>query len=189
MRDVIAEARIGRRRGQGERRRRVRRRAARRSSWPRRGPDAMRIFWDVDAPATLAEMRAQSRSSAAPRDAVARHRLDLWRRTARGRRPIEGFGARALRADLQRARSDDPFPGAAGCSASRPTLPSSATACRTARRASKHSSSTRRRGCRPPFPDRRQWLGRQGDAAERAAHRARLHARAQRLQHAARSPC
>ena len=57
MRTVIAEAAIGRRRGQGERRRRVRRRAARRSSLPRRARRRCAIFWDVDAPATLAELR------------------------------------------------------------------------------------------------------------------------------------
>ena len=50
-------------------------------------PDALKIFWDVDAAATLDEMRARRGSSGAPRAAVARPRADLWRRAA-GRRSL-----------------------------------------------------------------------------------------------------
>ena len=100
----------------------------------------------------------------------------------------EGFGARALRADLQRARSRRRIIRCRPSRASRPISPSSATGCRTARRGSKQFFlEPGRAAARAALPDRRQRLGRQGDAAERAAPRPCLHARAQRLQrHAAR---
>ncbi len=66
VRDVLAAGRRGRCGHQGQRRRRVRRRSAGRHDGSPRRTDALRIFWDVDAPATLAEMRARRRPSVAP---------------------------------------------------------------------------------------------------------------------------
>ena len=140
--------RRGRRGRQGERRRRVRRRAARRASSRAARPDAIRIFWDVDAPATLAEIARATRTTPLRR---ALPDLDLVL-TYGGGPPVvaayEGFGARALRADLQRARSRRPTTRCRRSRASRPTSPSWATACRTARRGWRRSSSTPRRACR-----------------------------------------
>ena len=59
LRSVLNEAPGGRRGGQGQRRRRVRRRT---SGWhPELGPDpdALKIFWDVDAAATLDALRTE----------------------------------------------------------------------------------------------------------------------------------
>ena len=147
---------------------------------------ASAIFWDVDAPATLAEMRGD-RGHPLRRALPA---LDLVL-TYGGGPPVvaayEGFGARRCVPIYNALDPDHPPSGAAGAALRRPTSPSSATACRTARRGSSSSSSTRRAAAGPPLPARRQRLGRQADAGQRAAHRPRLHARAQRLQrHAAR---
>ena len=81
-----------------------------------------------------------------------------------------------LRADLQRARSQHPSSGAARATASPAISPSSATACPTARRASRSSS------CDPAaqlagaaVPARRHRLGRQADARQRRRSRPCLH--------------
>ena len=86
-------------------------------------PHAVRIFWDVDAPATLAEMRAHPdhplRRMLGSLDAVL---------TYGGGPPVieayEGIGREALPADLQRARSGHP-PSRSGRAAvrGRPQLP------------------------------------------------------------------
>jgi spore maturation protein CgeB len=105
-------------------------------------PEAMRVFWDVDAPATLAELR---RSPDHPLHRVMAS-LDIVL-TYGGGPPVvagyEGFGA-ACRSTMGSIRR--PISRCRRRSASRLTLPSSATACRTVSGASKHSSSTRRRG-------------------------------------------
>ena len=120
-------------------------------------PNAIRIFWDVDAPATLAELRGS------PEHPLRRAlpALDLVLTYGGGppvSRPIEGFGARTLRADLQRARSGDPPSGARPSRASPPICLSSATGCPTGRRGSRRSS------CAPPrmLPDRRFLIGGNG---------------------------
>jgi hypothetical protein len=148
----------GRGRGrQGERRRLRGRRLLTRRDARRPAPDALRVFWDVDAPATLAEMRRDPRPSAARR-LPARPRAHLWRRRSRGR-GLPGPGRARLRPDLQRARSRHAFSGAAAIRASPATSPSSATACRTARRGS--SVLPRARAAMPTaLPARRQRAGR-----------------------------
>ena len=95
LRGVLAEARRCRHRRQGQRRRRVRPRAARRHRRRRRDRDALRIFWDVDAAATLDEMRADPDPPGARRAAPARHGADLWRRPAGGRRLSRASARRA----------------------------------------------------------------------------------------------
>ena len=94
-----------------------------------------------------------------------------------------GFGARDCVPVYNALDPDDAPPGRRPTRASPPTSPSSATACPTARRGSRSSSS------RPPralperaLPARRQRLGRQGDAGQRPPPRPCLHRRAQRLQ-------
>ena len=148
-RAVTAEAAAGRRGGQGERRRRLRRPAARGAVLQAARPEAIRIFWDVDAPATLAEMRADPGHPLAPRPA----RLDLVL-TYGGGPPViaayEGFGARACMPVYNALDPDDPPPGAARPAPSPPTSPSSPTASPTARPASSASSSTPPPAC----PDR-----------------------------------
>ncbi len=73
--------------------------------------DALRIWWDVDAPATLSEIEPQPehpiRRGAEPGRGPRAH---LWRRTAGGGR-LPGAGPGALRADLQCGRSRDAPPG------------------------------------------------------------------------------
>ncbi len=159
------------------------------ASSPPSRPEAIRIFWDVDAPATLAELRRRPGPSAAPRDAVARPRLHLWRRAAGRRRPTRASAPGAACRSTTRSIPTTHHPGAAGAALrGRPRLPRQPAARpRGARRAFFLDPAARLPDRR--FLHRRQRLGRQGDAAERAPHRPRLHARAQRLQHHARSPC
>ena len=67
-------------------------------------PDAMRIFWDVDAPATLAELREHPDH---PLHAVLPD-LDpvlTYGGGPAGRRRLRSVGRARVRADLQRARS------------------------------------------------------------------------------------
>jgi hypothetical protein len=87
----------------------------------------------------------------------------------------EGFGARALRADLQRARSRHPPSGAARPALRRrPRLPRQPPA--RPRGAGGGVLPARRRALPgAQLPDRRQRLGRQGDAGQRAPPRPRLH--------------
>ena len=77
------------------------------------GPRTRVAFWDVDAPATLERMGGDAADPFRP--LVPRYDLIL---TYGGGEPVvrayEGFGARALYSDLQRARSDDPSSGRAG---------------------------------------------------------------------------
>ena len=67
-------------------------------------PGALKIFWDVDAPATLDEMRADADHPVRAALPDPRPRAHLWRRPA-GRRGLRGLRRAPLRADLQRARS------------------------------------------------------------------------------------
>ena len=59
-----------------------------------RAPDALRIFWDVDAPATLAEMRADATHPLRARAAGTRPGADLWRRRRRWCDAYRALGAR-----------------------------------------------------------------------------------------------
>ena len=134
----------------------------------RRAGRAASIFWDVDAAATLDEMRARrERIPCCARCPT----LDLVL-TYGGGPPVidayEGFGATSLRARLQRARSRD---------ASSPSRPIPASPCdlaflgnrlpdREARVEEFFLQVPRRRCPERQLPDRRQWLGDEGDAAE-----------------------
>ena len=73
-------------------------------------PGALRLFWDVDAAATLEEVRADAGHPMRALLPPARRRADLWRRaTRRGR--LHGAGRPHVRAHLQRARPGHPPPG------------------------------------------------------------------------------
>ena len=105
------------------------------------------VFWDVDAPATLDRV---ARRSAPIRSAPLIPRYDLVLTYGGGDpvvRRVHGARRARLRADLQRARSRRPTTRCPPTRASRPTSASSATACPTARRASRSSSSAPRRRC------------------------------------------
>ena len=99
-----ARARRGRRR-QGERRRRARRRCSRRRCVELAGRGS-RVFWDVDAPATLARLEADEDDPLRALAAALRPRADLRRRRA-GRAPLPRARRPGLRPGLQRARSRD----------------------------------------------------------------------------------
>ena len=73
------------------------------SSMPR--PGALRIFWDVDAPATLDEMRARRRTIRSARALPALDLVLTYGGGDAGRRRLRGLRRAPLRADLQRARS------------------------------------------------------------------------------------
>ena len=72
-------------------------------------PGAVRVFWDVDAPATIAEMRADAAHPLRRRLPELDMVNDLWRRAA-GHRSLPVAGRSRVRADLQCARSCDAFP-------------------------------------------------------------------------------
>ena len=141
-----------------------------RASSPPSRPEAIRIFWDVDAPATLAELRGRS---ATTRCAALLPRSTSSSPMAAARRwstPIEGFGAAALRADLQRARPDDPP------SRSPPDPRFAADLAFLGNRLPDREARVERvlpraRGAAAgaPLPARRQRLGRQADAAPTSA--------------------
>ena len=76
-------------------------------------PDALRVFWDVDAPATLAEIAGEAGPHAAPRSAPSRPCADLWRRRP-GRVGLSRLRRSRLRAGLQRPRPQHASSGAAG---------------------------------------------------------------------------
>ncbi len=123
-------------------------------------------------------------ASAAPRPARARPGADLRRRRRRWSRPTR-LRARARCVPIYNAL--DPathHPGAARAALRRrPRLPRP-TACPTARRASRRSSSTpAARLPRAALPDRRHRLGRQADARQRRRLGHVCTARPQRLQH------
>jgi spore maturation protein CgeB len=109
-------------------------------------PGALRVFWDVDAPATLAELSGRAGPSAAARCCPRSTRPDLWRRRSGG----AGL-PRARRARLAPIYNAlDPrrtISRPARRRASRPISPSSATACPTARRGCGSSSSAPPRRC------------------------------------------
>ena len=185
---MLDEAPRRRPRRQGERRRRLRRaaRSARCSTCAAR--TRCRIFWDVDAPATLdRDARATRRS--VPRAACPRYDLVLtYGGGDAGRRRLPRASARARCVPIYNALDpDDAPPGRRRPALRRRPRASSATACPTARRASRSSS------CAPPraLPERRFLLGGNGwddkpMPANVALPRPRLHARPQRLQlHAA----
>ena len=117
------------------------------------------IFWDVDAPATLAEMRR--RSPTHPLRARC-PKLDLVLTYGGGPPVVDGLrGARRARTACRSTTRSIPtthHPGRRRIRASPATSPSSPTACRTARRGSRSSSSS------PPraLPERRFLLGGNG---------------------------
>ena len=147
---------VGRRRGQGERRRRVRRRPPRRRHCRvapggdahllgcRRAGDARRAARAAPIIRCIGRCRRSTSSSPMAAD---RRSSPPTRASAPG--AACRSTTRSIRRPISRCRRR---------SASPPTLPSSATACRTVRRASRHSSSTRRRG----LPDRRFLIGGNG---------------------------
>ena len=146
-----------------------------------------RIFWDVDAPATLAELRGD------PDHPLRRAlpALDLvltYGGGAAGGRRLRELRRAALRADLQRARSRAriiPVPPEPRFAADLAFL-GNRLPDREAR-VEEFFLEPRRALPERALPARRQRLGRQGDAGQRAPPRPCLHARAQRLQlHAAR---
>ncbi len=176
------------------------------SSWWRRGigyeddalrravleqarPDALRICWDVDAPATLATLRAE------PDHPLRRDlpEFDLVLTYGGGQPVVDGYralGARDCVPIYNALDPDDAFPGRRPIRASPPISAFSATACPTARRAWRSSSSSPR----ARLPDRRFLLG--GVGWERPplpdnvrAHRPCRHRRPQRLQRHARARC
>ena len=127
---------------------------------------AIRIFWDVDAPATLAEMRAAEPDHPLRRALPA---LDLVL-TYGGGPPVveayEGFGARRC----------VPIYNALDPATHHPVPPEPRFAAdlsflgnRLPDREARVEEFFLRPAAQlpgPPLPDRRQWLGRQGDAAE-----------------------
>ena len=150
-------------------------------------PDAIRIFWDVDAPATLAELRGH-------RDHPL-HRalpsLDLVL-TYGGGPPVveayESFGARRCVPVYNALDPTTHFPVPAEDRFKRRSLVPRQPPARSRGAGRGILPRTCGAAAGTPFPDRRQRLGHEADAVQRARHRPRLHARAQRLQHLARSP-
>ena len=146
-------------------------------------PDALRIFWDVDAPATLAEIARRSRTIRCARMLPA---LDLVLTYGGGPPVVRCLSRASARGAACRSTTRSIPPRTIPCRPSRaspPTSVSSATACRTGRRGSRSSSCAPRQRCRT----RRFLIGGNGwddkaMTAERPPPRPRLYARAQRLQ-------
>ncbi len=107
-------------------------------------PGALRVFWDVDAPATLAALRADPAHPLHAALDAARHGADLWRRTAGGRR-LSRLRRACVRAGLQRARSRRRTIRRRPIRRSPPTCRCWRTGCRIARRGSGVLPRPRRR--------------------------------------------
>ena len=152
-------------------------------------PEAIRIFWDVDAPATLAELRQDPDHPLHRAMPVARSRADLRRRAARSSRltRVSAHGAACRSTTRSIPTTHHPVPPEARFAADLAFL-GNRLPDREARveefflRPGRATAGRR-------FPHRRQRLGDQGHAGQRAPHRPRLHARSQRLQHARRWRC
>ncbi|CAA9516512.1 MAG: Spore_germination_protein_CgeB, partial [uncultured Sphingomonas sp.] len=174
-------SRRGRRGGEGERRRRLRPGTAggRGFGVPPGGDPRLLGRGRARHPVRTAR---RGRPPAAPRPPVARPGADLRRRAAGGG-GLRRLRRAPLRADLQRPRPGNPPPRSGGRPLrGRPVLPRQPAA---GPRGAGGGVLPRSRGAAagPALPDRRQRLGRQGDARQRAPPRPRLHARPQRLQH------
>ena len=131
---------------------------------------ARRIFWDVDAPATLDRVQRRPARSVPRADPALRPRPHLRRRRRRSSTAYRALGARAVRADLQRARSrrrttrsppDPRFAADLGVPRQPPARP------RGARRGVLPRARPRALPGRA-VPARRQRLGRQAAARQRA---------------------
>ena len=127
------------------------------------GPDALRIFWDVDAAATLAEMRADGPDHPLRR---ALPELDLVLTYGGGPPVVQAYErwarARAGRSTTRSTR-DPSSRRRRSALRRRPQLPRQpAAGSRGARRAL--LPRARCRGAGPPLPARRHGLGRQADA-------------------------
>ena len=152
-------------------------------------PDALKVFWDVDAPATLAAIRPEPGCALRQALPAAGHGADLWRRPA-CRRRLHRTGARApARRSTMRSTRRPTIPSRP-TPASPPTSASSPTACQTVKRGLRRSSLAPA----AQLPGRRFLLGGLGwddkpmpDNVRRLGHV--RHRRAQRVQlHPAR-PC
>ena len=131
---------------------------------------ALAAFWDVDAPATLDAHRGATRTTRCARCFPSYDAVFTYGGGDRGvAAPIAAFGARPLRArsttplDPDDASSRSPPDAALRV----PISPSSATACRTARRGSTSSSSTRAAPAGRSFLLGGSGWERQADAGER----------------------
>ena len=187
---VLAEAARRRRGGQGERRRRVRRRTARGRRPRAARPGALRIFWDVDAPATLDALRAGPGHPLRARAARATTWCSPMAAARRWCAPIpasaRGAACRSTTRSTRRPTTRSPPEPRFAADLALPRQPPAGP--RGARRGV--LPRRRRRVCRSA----RFLLGgngwaRQGDAAERARDRSRRHRRPQRLQLLRRAPC
>ena len=138
-------------------------------------------FWDVDAPATL--------------DRIAADRDDPFRALIPAYDLVLTYGGGAPVVDAYRrlgARSCVPIYNGLDPATHHPAAPEPRFACDlglVANRLPDRERADRRvlrrgggRSARPPLPARRQWLGRQGAAAQHRLSRPPLHPRSQRLQ-------